>query len=62
MRWLLKPIMAPIARRKLDSLYRERIQAEQAIMRAKKAKVRVTEIYALSQKISQECLKWEQWT
>ena len=62
MRWLLKPIMAPIARKKLDSLYRERIQAEQAITRAKKAKIRVTELYDLSQKISQECLKWERWT
>ena len=61
MKWLIKPIMRPIARRKLDALYRDRIRIEAAIIRARKAKGRVSDLYALAKKTNLECQRWEAW-
>lgn len=62
MRWILKPIMRPIARRKLKALYEEKDRIEAAINRARKSKTRVSDLYELAQKTNMECHRWEKWT
>lgn len=61
MRWLLKPIMRPIARRKLDRLYAEKEQIDAAIYRARKSKKRVSDLYELAKRTNMECHRWERW-
>ena len=61
MKWLIKPIMRPIARRKLDALYQDRIRIEAAITRARKSKGRVTDLYEMAKKTNLECQQWEDW-
>jgi hypothetical protein len=62
MRWLLKPIMRIVARRKLDALYEERQRIEASILRARRAKGRVSDLYTLAKKVNHECCRWERWT
>jgi len=61
MRWLLKPIMRPIARRKLAVLYKEKNRIEAAIKRARKSKSRVSDLYDLAKRNNLECHRWERW-
>lgn len=61
MRWLLKPIMRPIARRKLAVLYEEKNRIEAAIKRARKSKSRVSDLYDLAKRVNMECHRWEAW-
>jgi len=61
MRWLLKPIMRPIARRKLAVLYEEKNRIEAAIKRARKSKSRVSDLYDLAKRNNFECHRWERW-
>lgn len=61
MRWLLKPIMRPIARRKLDDLYETKNRLEAAINRARKTKSRVSDLYDLAKRNNLECHRWERW-
>jgi len=61
MKWLVKPIMRPIARRKLDTLYQDRLRIEAAITRARKTKGRVSDLYALAKQVNLECQRWERW-
>jgi|GEM_PF-744202 hypothetical protein len=60
-RWLLTPIMRPIARRKLNALYAERELFNQAIERARKSKKKVSYLYQEVKFISAECHRWEKW-
>ena len=61
MRWLLKPIMRPIARRKLAGLYEDKDRLEQAIQRARKSKLRVSDLYVLAKRVNMQCNRWERW-
>jgi len=61
MRWLFKPIMRPIARRKLFNLYAEQDRIQEAIMRAKRRKSKVSGLYALAKKTNRECHRLERW-
>jgi hypothetical protein len=61
MKWLIKPIMRPIARRKLDRLYEDRRRIEAAISRARKAKGRVTDLYEMAKQVNLECQRLERW-
>ena len=61
MRWLLKPIMRPIARRKLAALYEDKDRIEAAINRARKSKTRVSDLYDLAKRTNMECHRWERW-
>lgn len=61
MRWLFKPIMRPIARRKLAGLYETEDRLEAAINRARKSKSRVSDLYDLAKRTNMECHRWEKW-
>ena len=61
MRWLLKPIMRPIARRKLAGLYEDKDRIEAAINRARKSKSRVSDLYDLAKRTNMECHRLERW-
>mgnify|MGYP000318413580 CR=1 FL=1 len=61
MRWLIKPIMRPIARRKLAGLYQDKDRLEAAIKRARKTKSRVSDLYDISKRVNHECHRWERW-
>jgi len=61
MRWLFKPIMRPIARRKLAGLYETKDRLEAAIKRARKSKSRVSDLYDLAKRNNHECHRWERW-
>ena len=61
MRWLLTPIMRPIARRKLKALYVERERFNQAIQRARRSKSRVSDLYLEAKHVNAECCRWEKW-
>jgi len=61
MRWLLKPIMRPIARRKLAGLYETKYRLKAAIKRARKTKSRVSDLYDLAKRNNLECHRWERW-
>jgi hypothetical protein len=61
MRWLLKPFMAPIARRKLAGLYEDKNRLDAAIQRARKSKSRVSDLYDLAKRVNMECHRWERW-
>lgn len=61
MRWLLKPIMRLIARRKLAGLYETKDRLEVAIKRARKNKSRVSDLYDLAKRTNEACLYWEAW-
>lgn len=61
MKKLLKPIMRPIARRKLAALYEDKERLDQAIARARKSKSRVSDLYELAKRTNNECHRWEAW-
>ena len=61
MKWLFKPIMRPIARRKLNGLYETRDHIEAAIQRARRNKQRVSDLYDLAKRTNMECHRWERW-
>jgi hypothetical protein len=61
MKWLIKPIMRPIARRKLNRLYEDRRRIEAAITRARKSKGRVTDLYEMAKQVNLECQRLERW-
>jgi len=61
MKWLLKPIMRPIARRKLAGLYEHKDRLEAAIERARRSKSRVSDLYDLAKRVNMECHRWERW-
>ena len=61
MRWLLKPIMRPIARRKLAGLYEDKNRLDAAIQRARRSKSRVYDLYDLAKRVNMECHRWERW-
>lgn len=61
MRFILTPIMRPIARRKLAVLYAESANIAAAIERARKSKARVKYLYDLQAKNHLQRLQWEQW-
>lgn len=61
MRWLLKPIMRPIARRKLAKLYADKDRLDEAIKRARRRKSKVLDLYALAKKTNHECHRLERW-
>ena len=61
MRWLLKPIMRPIARRRLARLYEDKNRLEAAITRARRSKSRVSDLYGLAKRVNLECHRWEKW-
>ena len=60
-RWLLTPIMRPIARRKLKALYVEQERFNKAIQRARRSKSRVSDLYLEAKHVNAECHKWERW-
>jgi hypothetical protein len=62
MKRIARFFMGPIARRKLDALYEERRRLEASILRARRAKGRVSDLYALAKKVNHECCRWERWT
>jgi flagellar motility protein MotE (MotC chaperone) len=62
MRWIVKPIMRPIARRKLKELYERRKHIEASIQRARRSKSRVSDLYSLAQQTNADCLRWERWS
>ena len=61
MKWLIKPIIRPIARRKLDVLYEDLRRIEAAISRARKSKGRVTDLYEMAKQVNLECQRLERW-
>ena len=61
MRWLLTPIMRPIARRKLNALYVEQERFNKAIQRARRSKSRVSDLYLEAKHVNAECCRWEKW-
>lgn len=61
MRWLLKPIMRPIARRKLAKLYADKDRLDEAIKRARRRKSKVSDLYALAKKTNHKCHRLERW-
>jgi len=61
MRWLLKPLIRPIARRKLDALYNERACITSAIARARKSKKQVSGLYEEAKRNTAACRYWEGW-
>jgi hypothetical protein len=61
MRWLLTPIMRPIARRKLKSLYVQQELFNKAIQRARRSKSRVSDLYLEFKRVNAECHKYERW-
>lgn len=61
MTWIIKPIMRPIARRKLTKLHEEKNRIETAINRARKHKQRVSDLYELAKRTNKECHRWERW-
>lgn len=62
MRWLLIPIMRPIAKRRLTALYADRERIQKAINSARKSKGRVAELYEIAKFTNRECHRWERWT
>ena len=60
-RWLLTPIMRPIARRKLKALYVEQERFNKAIQRARRSKSRVSDLYLEAKHVNAECCRWEKW-
>jgi len=58
---LLKPIMRPIARRKLIALHQERDRIEAAIARARKSRSMVSGLYRHAQAVQTMCWRWERW-
>lgn len=60
-RWLLTPIMRPIARRKLNDLYQQRQMFYDAIGRVRRSKGKVSPLYQDVKLINIECRKWERW-
>lgn len=61
MRWILKPIIAPIARRKLAPLYEEQRRIEAAIKRARKSKARVSDLYEIAKRNNLAIHRLEAW-
>jgi hypothetical protein len=61
MKWIIKPIMRPIARRKLAGLYEDKNRLDAAIQRARKSKSRVSDLYDLAKRVNMECHRWERW-
>jgi hypothetical protein len=61
MKWIIKPIMRPIARRKLAGLYEDKNRLEAAIERARRSKSRVSDLYDLAKRTNMECHRWERW-
>ena len=61
-KFILAPIMRPIARHKLKDLYDQRSRFEQTIKRARGSKQKVSHLYTASKTTNAECLKWERWT
>lgn len=61
MRWFFRPIMRPIAIRKLAGLHQEQDRLEVAISRARKAKARVSDLYDAAKKVNAESLRWAKW-
>ena len=61
MSWLIKPIMRPIAKRKLVALNKERDRIEAAIVRARKSKSRVSNLYEFAKSANINCHRWERW-
>jgi hypothetical protein len=53
--------MRKAAYSKLEYLYAEKDNLENAIDRAKKSKRRVSDLYELAKENNLECLKWERW-
>jgi len=60
-RWLLTPIMRPIARRKLKSIYVQQELFNKAIQRARRSKSRVSDLYLEAKHVNAECCRWERW-
>ena len=60
-RWILTPIMRPIARRKLNALYKQRELFYDAIGRVRRGKGKVTPLYKDVKLINVECRRWEKW-
>lgn len=61
MKWIIKPIMAPIAHRKLPHLYSEQERLSAAINRARRAKSRVSDLYELARICRNKIIWWGQW-
>ena len=61
MNWILRIVMAPVARRRLAVLYRERDNLTAAIQRARKAKKAVSGLQEAAQRNPAECMKFEKW-
>jgi lipopolysaccharide biosynthesis regulator YciM len=62
MRWLLIPIMRPIAKRRLVELYADQDRIQKAINSARKSRSRVSDLYELAKRTNCECHRWERWT
>ena len=61
MKWLSRIFMAPVARRRLAVLYRERDNLTAAIQRARKAKKAVSGLQEAAQRNTAERMKFEKW-
>jgi hypothetical protein len=61
MRWILKPIMRPMAKRRLVELYADRDRIQKAINSARKSKGRVSDLYDISKRMNLACHHWERW-
>lgn len=62
MRWLMIPIMRPIAKRRLIELYADRDRIQKAINSARKSKARVSDLYEIAKRINLACHRLERWT
>jgi len=62
MRWLLIPIMRPIAKRRLVELYADRDRIQKAINSARKGRSKVSDLYELAKRTNRECHRLERWT
>jgi hypothetical protein len=61
MKRIARIFMAPVARRRLAVLYRERDNITAAIQRARKAKKAVSGLQEAAQRNTAECMKFEKW-
>ena len=60
-RFILKPFVRPFVRKKLDALYVYQNQLTICIERQRKAKRRVSDLYAEAHRVNERIMKLERW-
>jgi hypothetical protein len=61
MKWIITPIMRPLAHRKLPHLYAEQDRLKAAIDRARRAKSKVSDLYEMARICRNKIIWWCQW-